>query len=74
MHLGPTRKFPLSHLRANAGMTLVEVVTGGASLALTGNIYSPPNRVWNFDSKFAGHSPPGSLDAVTIGRGALARF
>lgn len=40
----------------------------------TGNIYSPPNRVWNFDSKFADNPPPGSLDAVTIGRGALARF
>ncbi len=40
----------------------------------TGNIYSPPNRVWDFDPKLAANPPPGSLDAVVIGRGALARF
>ena len=40
----------------------------------TGNIYSPPNRVWNFDSHFIDDPPPGSLDAVTISRGSLARF
>ena len=40
----------------------------------TGNIYSPPHRVWDFDSKFVNSPPPGSLDAVAIGRGALARF
>jgi hypothetical protein len=40
----------------------------------TGNIYSPPNRVWNFDSNFADNPPPGSLDAVTISRGNLVRF
>ena len=40
----------------------------------TGNIYSPPNRVWDFDSNFTSNPPPGSLDAVVIGRGAIARF
>ncbi len=40
----------------------------------TGNIYSPPQRVWDFDAKFASTPPPGSLDAVVIGRGAIARF
>jgi hypothetical protein len=40
----------------------------------TGSIYSPPTRVWNFDSNFVDNPPPGSLDAVSIGRGSLARF
>jgi hypothetical protein len=40
----------------------------------TGSIYVPPNRVWNFDSNFVDNPPPGSLDAVSLGRGALARF
>jgi hypothetical protein len=40
----------------------------------TGNIYSPPNRNWNYDSQFIDNPPPGSLDAVTISRGSLARF
>lgn len=40
----------------------------------TGNIYSPPNRIWNFDSNFVDNPPPGSLDAVSIARGALVRF
>ena len=40
----------------------------------TGSIYVPPNRNWNFDSNFVANPPPGSLDAVTISRGSLARF
>jgi hypothetical protein len=40
----------------------------------TGSIYVPPTRVWNFDSNFVDNPPPGSLDAVTISRGALARY
>jgi len=40
----------------------------------TGSIYQPPIRVWNFDSNFVGNPPPGSLDAVSISRGALVRF
>jgi hypothetical protein len=40
----------------------------------TGTIYQPPIRVWNFDSNFVGKPPPGSLDAVSISRGALVRF
>jgi hypothetical protein len=40
----------------------------------TGNIYSPPHRDWNFDSRFIDNPPPGSLDAVTVSRGSLARF
>jgi hypothetical protein len=48
-----------------------EVATGQWD---TGNIYVPPNRVWDFDSNFLTKPPPGSLDAVYIGRGAFARF
>jgi hypothetical protein len=40
----------------------------------TGSIYSPPIRAWNFDSNFVSTPPPGSLDAVSTGRGSLARF
>lgn len=40
----------------------------------TGSIYVPPERIWNFDSKFVDNPPPGSLTAVTIGRGSLTRF
>lgn len=40
----------------------------------TGSIYSPPDRNWNFDSLFVDNPPPGSLDAVSLARGALARF
>jgi hypothetical protein len=40
----------------------------------TGTIYQPPIRVWNFDSNFVSKPPPGSLDAVSIGRGPLVRF
>lgn len=40
----------------------------------TGSIYRPPNRAWNFDSLFVDNPPPGSLDAVSLGRGALVRF
>lgn len=40
----------------------------------TGSTYAPPKRVWNFDSNFVNNPPPGSLDAVTIARGALVRY
>ncbi|MDB6175225.1 MAG: hypothetical protein JWL59_4536 [Chthoniobacteraceae bacterium] len=40
----------------------------------TGNIYSPPTRRWNFDPKYTDNPPPGSLDAVTITRGAWMKF
>ncbi len=40
----------------------------------TGSIYVPPNRVWDFDSRFTDTPPPGSLDAVSMSRGSLARF
>jgi hypothetical protein len=40
----------------------------------TGSIYVPPVRVWDFDSRFTDTPPPGSLDAVSIGRGSLVRF
>ena len=39
-----------------------------------GSTYVPPSRVWNFDSNFADDPPPGSLEAVTISRGALVRY
>ncbi len=40
----------------------------------TGNIYAPPKRRWNFDTKFSSTPPPGSLDAVVITRGSWAKF
>lgn len=40
----------------------------------TGDIYSPPNRCWNFDTGFLRNPPPGSLDLVTRSRGPLMRF
>ncbi len=40
----------------------------------TGSTYVPPKRVWNFDSNFVDTPPPGSLEAVTIARGALVRY
>ncbi len=40
----------------------------------TGSIYVPPNRIWDFDSRFVDTPPPGSLDAVSMSRGSLARF
>lgn len=40
----------------------------------TGDIYSPPNRRWNFDTMFTTTPPPGSVDAVVIVRGAWARL
>ena len=40
----------------------------------TGSIYSPPDRIWNFDSNFVDNPPPGSLDAVSIARGLFVRF
>ncbi len=40
----------------------------------TGSTYVPPTRNWNFDSNFVDNPPPGSLDAVSIGRGALVRY
>jgi hypothetical protein len=40
----------------------------------TGSIYVPPTRAWSFDDRFIDTPPPGSLTAVSIGRGALVRF
>jgi len=40
----------------------------------TGSIYSPPKRVWSFDSNFIDNPPPGSLTAVSLGRGSFIRF
>ena len=40
----------------------------------TGTTYVPPNRIWDFDSNFIENPPPGGLDSVYIGRGALTRF
>ena len=56
--------------------SMIELFTSEVAIGEwdTGNTYSPPNRVWNFDSNFVSNPPPGSLDAVYIGRGALARF
>ena len=40
----------------------------------TGNIYSAPNRRWNFDTLFSTTPPPGSLDAVAIIRGGYTKL
>ena len=40
----------------------------------TGVIYRAPNRRWNFDTNFITTSPPGSLDAVAVGRGGWMRY
>ena len=40
----------------------------------TGNIYSAPNRRWNFDTMFSTTPPPGSLDAVAIIRGGYTKL
>lgn len=40
----------------------------------TGNIYSPPQRRWNYDTLFNNNPPPGNVDAVVISRGSWARI
>lgn len=40
----------------------------------TGNIYSPPNRCWNYDTNFDTTPPPGAIDAVFLTRGRLSRY
>jgi len=40
----------------------------------TGDIYSPPQRRWNYDTLFSTTPPPGSVDAVVIIRGTWARL
>lgn len=40
----------------------------------TGDIYSPPKRLWNFDPLFSTTPPPGSVDAIVINRGGWARL
>ncbi len=40
----------------------------------TTNIYSPPLRCWNFDTKYLIKPPPGSVEAVVLNRGPWSRF
>ena len=40
----------------------------------TGNIYSPPQRRWNFDTNYSTKAPPGGLNAVVYTRGSWAKF
>ncbi|HWL52943.1 MAG TPA: hypothetical protein VNQ90_10940 [Chthoniobacteraceae bacterium] len=40
----------------------------------TTNIYSPPTRHWNFDTKYLKAPPPGSVEAVVLNRGPWSRF
>lgn len=56
--------------------SMIELFTSQVNIGEwdTGSIYVPPVRVWNFDNNFTDSPPPGTLDAVTVGRGALARF
>ena len=56
--------------------SMIELFTSQVAIGEwdTGNIYVPPHRVWSFDDNFADNPPPGSLTAVSIGRGSLVRF
>ncbi|MGZ4984610.1 MAG: hypothetical protein ACXV8A_00830 [Chthoniobacterales bacterium] len=56
--------------------SMIELFTSGIATGEwdTGSTYAPPIRNWNFDSNFVDNPPPGSLDAVSIGRGALVRY
>jgi hypothetical protein len=40
----------------------------------TGQIYSPPNRRWNFDPQFLQHPPPGSVAGTQYSRGRWERL
>lgn len=40
----------------------------------TGNIFSPPNRRWSFDTNFLTTPPPGSVEAVVLTRGPWSTF
>lgn len=40
----------------------------------TGNIYSPPNRRWNYDPLFSSSTPPGGLICVVYTRGTWSKF
>lgn len=39
----------------------------------TNNIYSPPNRIWNFDVQFRTKPPPGTMQATQFSRGRWER-
>lgn len=56
--------------------SMIELFTSKVAIGEwdTDPIYLPPNRVWGFDDNFVDNPPPGSLDAVSVRRGALARF
>ncbi len=40
----------------------------------TGDIYSPPNRLWSANSDFARHPCPGAFSVTTYSRGSWRRF
>ena len=40
----------------------------------TGNIYSPPNRRWNWDSQLGTKPPPGLFQNVQFSRGRWQRL
>ena len=40
----------------------------------TTNIFSPPTRNWNFDTKYLTNPPPGMVDAVILTRGPWSKF
>ena len=40
----------------------------------TGDIYSPPNRIWSANSDFAKHPCPGLFCVTTYSRGTWRRF
>ena len=56
--------------------SMIELFASGISTGQwdTGSIYVPPHRAWSFDANFIDNPPPGSLTAVSVSRGALARF
>ena len=41
---------------------------------LTNTFYKPPNRFYNFDTKFSSKSPPGSVSAIVLSRGLWSKY
>lgn len=56
--------------------SMIELFASGVATGQwdTGSVYAPPIRAWTFDANFVDNPPPGSLTAVSVGRGALVRF
>lgn len=40
----------------------------------TGQIFSPPTRLWSFDTRYLTKPPPGSVEAIVLSRGPWSTF